>query len=299
MSVDTELFDAKFLGRLRAIFFRLRKRRQLRKRGSQQAPSAGFTREFKDHRHYTAGDDFRTIDWRLYARMERLFIRIFEEVQEFHVHILIDCSGSMAEPFPAKRVVALRVAAALAFLALASQHRVSLLTLTHRAERLLPPLKGEGNIHEILRLLGTLEFGGLTDLGAALRQFKPSRDRRGIAFVLSDLLGASPELSAQALRQAASWPAETHVIHILDPGEARPALEGELQLVDVETQELRRMWLTKRDMDLYEESFRRFAEAIESDCMKRQIDYLRWSTEEPFEESFLALLMRGSALAGK
>lgn len=299
MSADTELFDARFLGRLRALFFRLRKRRQLRKRGQQQAPSAGFTREFKDHRHYTSGDDFRTIDWRLFARMERLFIRIFEEVQEFHVHILIDRSGSMAEPFPAKRAVALRLAAALAFLALASQHRVSLLTLTNRTERLLPPLKGEGNIHEILRMLADLEFGGLTNLESALRQFRPSRDRRGIVFVLSDLFGTAPELSAQALRQAAAWPAETHVIHIVDPGEARPAMEGELQLVDVETQEVRRMWLTKRDLDVYADNFRRFADGVEADCLKRQIDYLRWSTDEAFEDSFLSLLMRGSALAGK
>lgn len=296
---DAELFDPRFLGRLRALFFRLRKRRQLRKKGVQATPAAGFTREFKDHRHYTSGDDFRSVDWRLFARLERLFIRVYEEVQEFHVHILVDCSASMAEPFGQKRVTALRLAAALAFLALASQHRVSILTLTSRVTRLLPPLKGEGHIHEILRVLRDLKFTGETDLVAGLDQFRPARDRRGIVFLLSDLLGRSPELSEEALRRATSWPAETHVIHVLDPREMRPDLEGELSLVDVETQEVRRIWLTRRDIDLYAENFRRFADALEASCGRRQINYLRWLTDQAFEEGFLALLMRGSALAGK
>ena len=71
-----ELFDAKFLGRLRALFFRLRKRRQLKKKGEQQSAAAGFTREFKDHRHYTPGDDVRSVDWRIVARLEKMFVRI-------------------------------------------------------------------------------------------------------------------------------------------------------------------------------------------------------------------------------
>ena len=160
-------------------------------------------------------------------------------------------------------------------------------------------LKGQGSIHEVLRMLTAIEFGGATDLVGALRQFRPTRDRRAIVFLLSDLLGQEPQLSEQALRQATSWPAETHVIHILDPHEMRPDLEGELQLLDVETHETRRMWLTKRDLDRYEENFRIFADGIEASCLRRQIDYLRWPTDQSFEDGFLALLMRGSALAGK
>ena len=299
MTGDSELFDPRFLGRLRALFFKLRKRRKLRKKGSQATPAAGFTREFKDHRHYTSGDDFRSIDWPLFARLEKIFIRIFEEIQEFHVHILIDRSGSMAEPFADKRVTALRLAAALTYLGLASDHRVSLHALAGGTERLLPPLKGQGSIHEVLRVLTAIEFGGATDLVASLREFRPTRDRRAVIFLLSDLLGHEPQLSELALRQATTWPAETHVIHILDPHEMRPDLEGELQLLDVETHETRRMWLTKRDLDRYEENFRVFADGIEASCLRRQIDYLRWPTDQSFEEGVLALLMRGSALAGK
>ncbi|MEO0414467.1 MAG: DUF58 domain-containing protein, partial [Verrucomicrobiota bacterium] len=94
-----ELFDAEFLDRLRALFLSLRKRKQLRKKGIQNTPATGFTREFKDFRHYTPNDDYRAIDWRLYARLERLFIRLYEEIQEFHIHVVVDTSASMSQPF--------------------------------------------------------------------------------------------------------------------------------------------------------------------------------------------------------
>ena len=298
-TTDEQIFDARFLGRLRALFFKLRKRRTLRKKGAQPTPSAGFTREFKDHRSYTSGDDFRSVDWRLYARLEKLFIRIFEEVQEFHVHILIDRSLSMAEPFGEKRLTALRAAAALTYLALVSQHRVSILSLGESVRRELPPLKGQGNIHEVLGHLAGMTFGGETDLVGCLQRFQPGRDRRGIVFLITDLLGRSPELAQGALKHATIWPTETHLIHVLAPQEMRPELEGELQLVDVETQEIRRMWLTRADLDKYEAAFQTYLDGLEESCARRRIDYLRWRTDHSFEEMFLALLMRGSALSGK
>ena len=130
------------LDSLKTLVLRLRNRRKLQKKGGQQTTAAGHTREFKDHRSYVPGDDYRNIDWRLYARLERLFIRIFEEVQEFHVHIIVDCSRSMAAPYSDKRIAALRLAVALAYVALAGQHKVSIIGLGHRCERLVPPVKG-------------------------------------------------------------------------------------------------------------------------------------------------------------
>src|SRR3954471_7982564 len=137
-----DLFDSQFLDRLRTLALRLRKRRALMKRGAQSTPATGFTREFKDYRHYTARDDFRAIDWRLYARLEKLFVRLYEEVQELHVHIVVDTSGSMALPFTDKRRQALRFAVALAYLGLAGQHRVSMYSMNETINQELPPLRG-------------------------------------------------------------------------------------------------------------------------------------------------------------
>ncbi len=293
-----ELFDSKFLGRLRSLFFKLRKRRQLQKHGMHSTPTAGFTREFKDHRNYTPGDDFRTIDWRLYARLEKPFVRIFEEIQEFHVHILIDRSGSMIDPYPEKRVMALRVAVALAYLALLSQHRVSIMSLGDELRRESQPMKGQGHVHFLLNQMADLQFGGETNLIESLQQFRPSRDRRGLVFVISDLFGRSPEMSTEALLRATSWPAETHVIQVLHPHEMAPDFKGDIRLLDVETNEVRRVWMTKREVARYVKAFAEFMDEIRSFCMRRQIDYFPWTTDQQFEETFLTLLSRGSALAG-
>jgi uncharacterized protein (DUF58 family) len=298
MSHDEELFDARFLSRLRLLFFKLRKRRRMQRRGTAPTPAAGHTREFKDHRSYAPGDDYRAIDWRMFARLGKLFVRIFEEIQEYHVHILIDRSRSMLEPYGEKRVTALRTAVALAYLALLGQHRVSVLSLGENLRRETRPLKGQGHVHVLLEKLSALEFSGETDLVGSLREFRPGRDRRGMVFVISDLFGRSPESATEALLQATRWPGETHVLQVLHPQEIRPNVEGELRLVDVETGEVRRVWMTRRELTRYTEAFERFLDDIRRFCMRRQIDYFPWTTDQSFEDAFLELLSRGNALAG-
>lgn len=293
-----ELFDAQFLDRLRALFLRLRKRRALRKKGLQSTPATGFTREFKDYRHYTRNDDYRAIDWRLYARLERLFIRLYEEVQEFHIHIVVDTSESMRAPYGEKRLTALRLAVAAAYLGLVSQHRVNLYSIGEHAVNQVPPLKGQGNIQRVISHLTSLQFGGLTDLQTCFKEFRPGRGRYGIIFVISDLFGKEVGTAYEAIRQTSSWPGEIHFIQVYHPKERRPEIEGEIELIDVETKEKRRIWLTKREIDRYEAAFSEFVETLERECLGRQIDFVSWPTDAPFEDMFLQLLSRGSALSG-
>jgi len=167
---EDEIFDAEFLDRLRALFLRLRKRKQLKRKGIQSTPASGFTREFKDYRNYTAMDDYRAIDWRLYARLDRLFIRLYEEIQEFHVHVVVDTSASMAEPFASKRTTALKLAVALSYMGLVGNHRVSLYEIGDHVGDPPPPLKGQGNLQRVLDFARGLEFGGITDLDFQLAQ---------------------------------------------------------------------------------------------------------------------------------
>ncbi|MCP5550981.1 MAG: DUF58 domain-containing protein [Akkermansiaceae bacterium] len=292
-----ELFDAEFLDRLRALFLRLRKRRKLRRKGIQSTPATGFTREFKDFRHYTPDDDYRAIDWRLYARLDRLFIRLYEEIQEFHLHILIDTSASMEKPFTDKRATALKLGVALSYLGLVGHHRVSVYSMSDRIVEGMPPQKGQGNIQRIIDYASRLEFGGATNLERCFREFRPSRRRYGILFVISDLYGRGVDEAIDSIRHASTWPGETHFIHVFHPWEEHPDIDGEIELVDVETTEHRRLWFTRRDRKRYEERFGQFLRDLEHACNSRQIDYQRWRTDQPFEELFLDLLSRGSALA--
>ncbi|MDF1813691.1 MAG: DUF58 domain-containing protein [Verrucomicrobiales bacterium] len=296
-TTDQEIFDAEFLDRLRALFLRLRKRRKLKKKGIQNTPASGFTREFKDFRHYTARDDYRAIDWRLYARLDRLFIRLYEEIQEFHIHVVTDTSASMGSPFDDKRTTALKLTVALSYLGLVGQHRVSVYEMGEKVSDPLPPMKGQGNIQRIIDYARGLKFSGATDLETSFRNFQPSRQRYGIIFVISDLYGRGIDEAREAIRHASGWPGEVHFIQVFHPQEEKPDLEGEIQLVDVETQENRRLWFTPKDKKRYEENYQKFIAGIEKACQDRQIDFQPWRTDYPFEEVFLELLSRGSALA--
>lgn len=297
-TASEDLFDAEFLDRLRALFLRLRKRKQLRRKGMQSSPSAGYTREFKDFRRYTRDDDYRAIDWRLYARLGKLFIRLYEEIQEYHIHVMIDTSGSMNEPFGEKRATALKLGVALSYLGLVGHHRVSLYTMGERIQEAMPPLKGQGNLQRIIDHLRKVSFGGLTNLDRCFREFRPARRRYGIIFVVSDFFGTGINEAHEAVRHATNWPGELHFIQLYHPQERSPRLDGEIELVDVETEEHRRLWLTKRDLKRYEETFDKFLNDVERSCLSRQMDYQQWRTEQSFEDQFLELLSRGSALAG-
>lgn len=293
-----DLFDSVFLDRLRMLALRLRKRKQLMRRGNQSTPSTGFTREFKDYRHYTPREDYRAIDWRLYARLDKLFVRLYEETQELNVHLVLDTSGSMARPFDSKRRQCLRFAVALAYLGLANQQRVSLYSMSDVTKQELPPLRGQGSIDKIINTVSHLEFDGFTDLQRCFETFRPSRQRYGVIFVLSDFFGRDINAAREAVAQAAAWPGEVHFVQIFHPEERQPQIEGEIELAEVETGEKRRFWFTKRDAQRYAETFDLFVEDLAKTCAGRRIDFMQCGSDEPFEQRFLDLLVRGSALAG-
>jgi uncharacterized protein (DUF58 family) len=293
-----DLFDASFLDRLRVLALRLRKRRQLMRRGAQSSPATGFTREFKDYRHYTPREDYRAIDWRLYARLDKLFVRLYEETQELNLHILLDTSTSMAQPFPEKRRQALRFAVALAYLALSAQQRVSVYSMSDTVHQELPPLRGQGNIEKVIQAVSKLKFDGLTNMKRCFEEYRPSKQRYGIIFVISDFFGQEIGSATEAVSRVSAWPGENHFLQIIHPEERQPELEGELELAEVETGERRRFWLTKKDVQRYIETFDAFSENLARECASHRIDFLQISSNETFEERFLDLLVRGSALAG-
>ncbi len=296
--VREDLFDAAFLDRLRSLAVRLRKRRSLMRKGSQSTPATGYTREFKDYRQYTPREDYRAIDWRLYARLDKLFVRLYEETQELNLHILVDTSGSMAEPYGDKRKQALRFAVALAYLGLAGHQRVSLYSLGDTIHQELPPLRGQGNIEKVIQSATQLKFGGLTDLERSFSDFHPTRQRYGVIFVISDFFGRDVSTAKESIKRAASWPGEVHFLQILHPEERTPSLEGEVELAEVETGERRRFWLTRRDVQRYTDVFDAFCDELSRECASHRIDFMQCGAEEPFEDRFLDLLNRGSALAG-
>jgi uncharacterized protein (DUF58 family) len=243
--------------------------------------------EFADYRDYRPGDDFRLIDWNVYARLGQLTLRLTEATEAATLHLLIDCSGSMAFGQPSKFRVAQRLAAALGCLALARYDRVVLGFLQGGEARMLPPLRGKNESGRLLAVLQGMVPQGPLDLQAAVYAFC-NRPCRGVGLLISDLL--TPDGTAEAvsaLRRAGLQPA---VIQILAPEETRPRLEGPLELVDCETGATITTAITGAALRAYGDRFAAWTANLETLCAAQQATFLRLATDQPLEQMLIAIL---------
>jgi uncharacterized protein (DUF58 family) len=220
--------------------------------GERRSPRAARSPEFSDFRPYVSGDDFRQIDWRAYARLERLMLRLYVAEEEACLNVVLDASESMALGTPAKWPAARRLAAALAFLGLAAMDRVTLGTFDGRS---LPPLRGRDGVGRMWQFLEGLEPAGAigpAELGR-LRWLRP-----GMTVVISDFMAADPEGSAAdwapALAALAGRRQEPVLWQVLAPDEERPWISGDLKLVDPETGRDREITITPAVVADYERS---------------------------------------------
>src|SRR5688572_8205130 len=227
------LFDSDFLKKLE--YLSLISRRVFR--GSilaqRRTMQLGGGIEFADHRQYTPGDDFRYLDWNIYARHGDLLLKRFQEEEDLHVYFLLDCSRSMGFGEPAKFDLARQVTAALAYIALADLDRISVIAFADRVIADFPLTRGKARILPLLEFLENLPLAGTdTDLAASVQQFVRRRQRLGLAVVVSDLF--SPGGYEQGLDQLRHRRYEPHVVQLHDPREARPTMLGDVELYDVE-----------------------------------------------------------------
>src|SRR5438445_525922 len=186
------LFDSDFLKKLEYLSLvskRVFRGSLMAQRRTQQL---GTGVEFADHREYNPGDDFRYIDWNLFARHDELLLKRFQEEEDLHVYLLVDCSRSMAFGDPPKFDYARRVAAALAYIALADLDRVAVVAFAGQIVADLPLTRGKARILSLLKFLEGLEpHGESTDLARVATGFVHRNQRRGLAVVVSDLFDPS------------------------------------------------------------------------------------------------------------
>lgn len=232
-TVDPTVFDEAFLRRLERLAVLVKRPVRGGLKGGRRSVKRGQSIEFADYRDYTLGDDLRQLDWNVYARLEKLLVKLFIEEEDLTVAILVDGSGSMAHGSPDKLVFAKRAAAALGYIALAAEDRVVLASLAGRSARRRASLRGSGRAFRLLAELSAIEpAAGPTDLVAACRHALAQLTGRGVIVLVSDLLDPGAD---RALRDLAGTGAEVIVLHVLAPDEVRPTLEGDLRLVDAES----------------------------------------------------------------
>lgn len=224
--------DAGTLQRLDNLALITRKAMATGRPGRRRSPLAGSSMEFSDYRRYAPGDDFRRIDWRAYARLERLFLRVFEAEENITVTVLIDCSDSMQHGTPAKSTLATSLAAAIAYVALKCEDNVIIGALTDRLTAHRRTGSGKHAIWVAGEFLSRLPHGGSTDLNRALYDLGRVVTGSGLTIVISDfLVPGGYQAGLRAVRQLRQ---EVALLQILAPDEIEPELQGDWRLRDSE-----------------------------------------------------------------
>lgn len=294
-SGNPELFDEEFQRKLEVLAIVSRRLVSGRTRAERRSRKTGSGIEFADHREYAPGDDFRYLDWNLYARTGRLLLRLYEEEEDLSVYVLLDVSRSMSVGTPPKLDYAKRLAAALSYIALANLDRVSITTFSDEVLDRLAPTRGKNRIFKAFEFLRPLVADGRTGTKDAMRTFVAQNKRRGVAIVISDLYDPDGfEAGINTLRYAKFEPL---VIQVFDPLEVRPPLHGDVRLVDNETGEVREVTITPRVLERYAAAHAAYRARIQDFCTQKQVPYHAVSTETPFDEAILDLLRRGGLVA--
>ncbi|WP_439621850.1 DUF58 domain-containing protein [Gemmata sp.] len=265
-----------------------RKVRAGRQRGDRLSKRKGRGAEFADFRPYSPGDDLRFLDWGLFARFERLFLRLFLEDEDLHVHLLLDVSRSMAFGAPQKLLFAKRVAAALGFVGLVNLDRV---TVTAFADTVLgksPALRGRPALPRLLAFLDALEPAGAGDFNRAMRQVAPALSGRGVVVVLSDFLDRGG--FADGLRFLASRGLDTAAVQVLAPEEVEPTVVGDLRLTDAEDGTAAEVTVTADLLDRYRRAVAAFRARLKGDCNRLGVSLVQATSDVPFDRVALGLL---------
>ncbi|MBI4277385.1 MAG: DUF58 domain-containing protein [Armatimonadetes bacterium] len=288
---ETTLLEPEFLHKLESLSLLTRRLVRGGFRGERRSRSLGRGVEFSDYRSYQAGDDYRYVDWNVYSRLDRLFVKLFSEEEDIDVHLLVDTSRSMTFGQPPKLDYGARVAAALGYIGLVNLDRVGVTTFSGGALRALPPRRGRPQIFHLFDFLAALKGSGTTELGAMIREYVLRTKRRGLVILISDLL--DPQGYEEPFKLLRYNHFEPFVIHVLSEEELFPTLSGDLRLVDSENGEAVEVSLDGPALDAYARARDRFLESLEQFCLRHQIDYLRTTTAVSFDDLILRYLRMG------
>ena len=296
---DTLIFDSGFLSKLEQLYLLSKKVFRGQHHAERRSKHTGSSLEFADYRNYALGDDLRSIDWSIYGRLDRLFIKLYEEEQDLPVYFLVDSSASMRWSPRANSQTkfdqARRVAASLSYIALANLDRVNIFYFNSRLGSDMGMSRGKSQFHKALEFLQSApQESRETQMLQSFRAFAKRLKQRGLVFVLSDLFDAGGYDEALSLLRFNQF--EVHVIHVLDPAELQPDLLGDLRLLDAETGEAREVTADPSLLEKYRVEVGSFLDGVRDFCLKRQIDYAHASTAIAFEDLVLRVLRDGALI---
>lgn len=282
------LTDPAFIRRLDSLYLLARKILGGSLQSDRRSTKKGAGITFADYAQYSLGDDYRSIDWRVYAKFESLLIKLFELEEDATIYLLLDCSPSMTS----KQQYAKQLTAALGYIALNTLDRLAVYGLADRLQPLFEPSRGR---NQVLPFLKSLEmaptFGSGTDLSACAREFEVRHRRKGLVCVVSDFL--LPGGFEEGLSRLQWHKHDVFCLQTLDDNDLRCEWKGDVTLECVESAQAQRVTISPREAKMYEQAVADWNASLQNTCAKRGIGHIRTTSDRPFEEVITDLLRRG------
>lgn len=299
------LLTPELLRRLEQFQLLATRRAKSTSKGERRSRARGQSVEFADYRNYVHGDDFRYLDWNLYGRLDRLFLKLYEEERELPVRIFLDASESMTFGDPRKFDFARQVAAAIGYVALSGFDRVSVIPfpdvsangspadLAARSMEMavrgaLRSVRGKKSALPFFQNLGALTAGGPANLNEALRRGALEARQAGVAVVLSDFL--DPAGYEGGLTALVGRGFQVDLVQILAPEEVSPATFGDLRLIDSETGGTQEVTFGRFRLKGYQQTVQNFIQRLREYCQGRGINFFTASSNTSLEELLLRQL---------
>lgn len=287
-NTDAPLLDPEFLHKLEQLELVSRKIFVGRMKGERKSKRRGSSVEFADHRNYSVGDDLRHIDWNVYGRLDKLFLKLFLEEEDLHVYTLLDTSLSMDFGDPTKLRYGKQVAAALAFIGLVNHDRIVVDTFGSALKVGLTGVRGRSQMWRVVQHLEQVVPSGGSDLTAAAKAFAVKHTGKGVVVVISDFLDKRGY--EEALRYLLARNLDIYVIHVLSREEVEPELAGDLRLVDAEDDDEAEITISAPLLKRYKDNLNAFVGGLREWCTKRGIAYIFTTNQVPFDKLVLNYL---------
>lgn len=290
-------FDSDFLKKLEYLHVVSKKAFAGQARADRLAPKRGRGLEFADTRPYSAGDDFRHIDWKAYRRLGRLLLRLFDEEQDLPIYLFIDASQSMAPPGQGEEKFeqALRIAAALCYIGLAHLDRVTIMPFDSTVREERSPGQGKGRIFRVFEMLEQMRPGGSTNMSESFKSFAARGRRAGLAVVISDFLDPLGYETALKMLQARGH--DVYAVQMASEKDRDPGALGDVRFVDAENGETRDIEVTPALARAYTAAWEKHTDDLQTYCGRYNIGYVRADVERPVEEIILKTFRQGRFVA--
>ena len=288
----TSFLDDAFLKKLEKLKVIARKSARDPKRGEHRSWQSGEGLEFLDYRKYHIGDDLRYVDWSVYGRLDKLFVKLFHAEKGQTAHLLLDASLSMGSGNPSKDITAKKIAAAISYICLSNFDKTGLMAFADKIVAIKAPARGKKQYQEVLKFLSSLNPSSMTHLNGCLTEYASICRNPGIAVVISDFL--DPKGYEEGLKALAYRDFDVNLIQVMSHEELLWSKTGNISLREVETGEKKVTFVDKQLLALYRNKINGFIFKIRHYCVHCGINYFLCDTNTPFEDLLTEYLSKGA-----